>query len=65
MKYLQIPARLWAGLGCGPSITDGKAAKAAVSGPRPHSRMKVRRDSQGSLPKTEVNAYLDDNAAEL
>jgi hypothetical protein len=26
---------------------------------------KVRRDSQGSLPKTGVNAYLDDNATEL
>jgi hypothetical protein len=28
-------------------------------------RAKVRRDSQGSLPKTEVSAYLDDNATEL
>jgi hypothetical protein len=27
--------------------------------------LKVRRDSQGSLPKTEVRAYLDDNATEL
>jgi hypothetical protein len=27
--------------------------------------LKVRRDSQGSLPKTEASAYLDDNATEL
>jgi hypothetical protein len=26
---------------------------------------KVRRDSQGSLPKTGVSSYLDDNATEL
>jgi hypothetical protein len=26
---------------------------------------KIRRDSQGSLPKTVANAYLDDNAPEL
>jgi hypothetical protein len=26
---------------------------------------KVRRDSQGSLPKTEPSTYLDDNATEL
>jgi hypothetical protein len=26
---------------------------------------KVRRDSQGSLPKTGLNTYLDDIAAEL
>jgi hypothetical protein len=28
-------------------------------------RAKVRRDSQGSLPKTEADTYLDDNAMEL
>jgi hypothetical protein len=26
---------------------------------------KVRRDSQGSLPKIAINPYLDDNATEL
>ena len=26
---------------------------------------KVRRDSQGSLPKTALNTYLNDNATEL
>jgi hypothetical protein len=28
-------------------------------------QVKVRRDSQGSLPKTGASAYLDDNATEL
>jgi hypothetical protein len=27
--------------------------------------LKAWRDSQGSLPKTGLNAYLDDNATEL
>jgi hypothetical protein len=27
--------------------------------------VKVRRDSQGSLPKTAASTYLDDNAMEL
>jgi hypothetical protein len=27
--------------------------------------LKVRRDSQGSLPKIEAGTYLDDNATEL
>jgi hypothetical protein len=28
-------------------------------------QVKVRRDSQGSLPKTDNSAYLDDKATEL
>jgi hypothetical protein len=28
-------------------------------------RVKVRRDSQGSLPKTGASAYVDENATEL
>jgi hypothetical protein len=33
-----------------------------LAGPK---RSKERRDSQGSLPKTEVSPYLDDKATEL
>jgi hypothetical protein len=38
--------------------------ESAIKGPGP-GRVKVRRDSQGSLPKSEASAYLNDNATEL
>jgi hypothetical protein len=37
----------------------------ALKGPERGVWTKVRRDSQGSLPKTAANTYLDDNATEL
>jgi hypothetical protein len=41
------------------------AIKAPFSAGAPMTQAKVRRDSQGSLPKIEASAYLDDNATEL
>jgi hypothetical protein len=41
------------------------AIKARSLGERQIVPAKVRRDSQGSLPKTGPNTYLDDNAMEL
>jgi hypothetical protein len=41
------------------------AIEARLSAGSEISRAKLRRDSQGSLPKTGTRAYLDDNATEL
>jgi hypothetical protein len=41
------------------------AVRAVVDPVSQFDWLKVRRDSQGSLPKTEASAYLDDNATEL
>jgi hypothetical protein len=43
-----------------------ESAIQGVAGPvSPVGGLKVRRDSQGSLPKTEASTYLDENATEL
>jgi hypothetical protein len=43
--------------------------ESAIDAPKrragPAVLVKARHDSQGSLPKTGSNAYLDDNATEL
>jgi hypothetical protein len=41
------------------------AASASARRGRPQRPGEGQRDSQGSLPKTELNTYLDDNATEL
>jgi hypothetical protein len=52
-----------------PYINSGKGEKCQLcrlSGPLSKIQpAKVRRDSQGSLPKSAICAYLDDNATEL
>jgi len=55
--------------GCRPAIIHAKAEKCQqeprLSASARIERLKVRRDSQSSLPKTEASTYLDDNAKEL
>jgi hypothetical protein len=52
-------------LGDGFGHQASKSGQSSVSDREPGRTTKVRRDSQGSLPKTAASAYLDDNATEL